>query len=142
MLDSYGLRMLDREQCLALLATARIGRVVFTHQGLPAVRPVKFVLCDDSICFGAPARSPLFAAAHDGVVAFEVDAFERDLTAGWFVTALGTANEARDCPALTTAALPWFPGEDDRCVLMPIELLSGYRVERMNAVTEPCRRST
>lgn len=39
--DSLGLEVLDREQCVALLAGAGVGRVVFTSQALPAIQPAR-----------------------------------------------------------------------------------------------------
>ncbi len=123
MLDPFGLEVLGREQCLELLATAGIGRVVFTTRGLPAVQPVRFVLADDAVNFGAPAASPLFVAAHDGVVAFEADAFAPDLGSGWWVTVLGraraTRERARAWPASTA---------DDRWIRIPLEVVSGRRL--------------
>lgn len=35
---------LDRSEALRLLGTVPLGRVVFTHQALPAIRPVNHVV--------------------------------------------------------------------------------------------------
>ena len=43
-LDAHGLEILDREDCLGLLASVPLGRVVFTDRALPAIQPVNFVL--------------------------------------------------------------------------------------------------
>ena len=43
-LDSAGLQVLSPAECVELLATTPIGRVVFTDHALPAVQPVNFVL--------------------------------------------------------------------------------------------------
>ncbi|GAB3586983.1 pyridoxamine 5'-phosphate oxidase family protein [Amycolatopsis endophytica] len=125
MFDPFGLEVLGREQCLSLLATAGIGRVVFTARGLPAVQPVRFVLETAAVIFGAPAGSPLFAAADDGVVAFEADAFDEALESGWWVTVLGrarsTGEPARAWPATTS---------DDRWISIPLDVVSGRRLAR------------
>jgi hypothetical protein len=132
MLDTSGLEILDRTECLALLATARVGRIVFTARGLPAVQPVKFLCGQDALWFPAQAHTDLFGAAQDGVVAFEVDAFDDRLATGWWVTVLGRAAAAHECdlPA-RRPDLSWQPPEGDvRCVRIPIEVVSGRRVTR------------
>ena len=133
MLDPSGLEVLDREECLRLLATVEMGRVVFTTRGLPAVQPVKFIVKDESLWFPAQARTDLFGSARNGVVAFEVDAFDPKLHTGWWVTVLGRASEApeSDLPQ-RRPELSWqLPlAADVRCVQIPIEVVSGRRVVR------------
>jgi hypothetical protein len=38
----HELEILGQDQCLDLLRTVRVGRLVFTEQALPAVQPVNF----------------------------------------------------------------------------------------------------
>ena len=38
----HELEILGRDQCLDLLRTVRVGRLVFTEQARPAVQPVNF----------------------------------------------------------------------------------------------------
>ena len=131
MLDAFGLEVLDRDECIALLGTVEVGRVVFTTRGLPAVQPVKYVVKADSVWFPAQARTDLFGSAHDGVVAFEVDAFDATLRTGWWVTVLGRASAATECDLpQRRPELSWqLPlAADVRCVRIPIEVVSGRRV--------------
>ncbi|MEU8385537.1 pyridoxamine 5'-phosphate oxidase family protein, partial [Streptosporangium sp. NPDC048865] len=51
-LDSVGLQILSRQECLTLLASTSIGRIVFTDRALPAVQPVGFVLDGEDIVIG------------------------------------------------------------------------------------------
>ncbi|MFD9961535.1 pyridoxamine 5'-phosphate oxidase family protein [Amycolatopsis sp. NPDC058986] len=130
MTDPSGFEVLGREQCVALLATAPIGRVVFTHRALPAVQPVRFSVRDGAAVFAVPSGSAVFAAMLDTVVAFSAD--DVDVSGGWFVTALGRAHEVRD-PAATAelVALPlttWIPAPGDRYVRVPLEAVSGRRI--------------
>jgi hypothetical protein len=113
----HHLDVLDRPACLGLLATAGIGRVVFTIRALPAVQPVRFALCDDAVVFRVSARNALFARVVDSVVAVEADSFDDDIAAGWFVTVLGRAKEDREGR----------PGVD-RWIRVPIESVSGRRI--------------
>ncbi|GAA5164682.1 MULTISPECIES: pyridoxamine 5'-phosphate oxidase family protein [Amycolatopsis] len=131
MFDPSGLEVLDRAECLALLATADVGRVVFTSRGLPAVQPVRFCYGQDAVWFPAEADTDLFGAAQDGVVAFEVDAIEPRLDAGWWITVLGRAG------AVSEREVPWWPelasgspAGQLRCVRVPVEVVSGRRVKR------------
>ena len=131
MLDVFGMEVLDRDECIALLGTVEVGRVVYTTRGLPAVEPVPYVVCRDSVWFPAQARTDLFGSAHEGVVAFEVDAFDADLRTGWWVTVLGRAMAATDCELpCHRPELSWhLPlAGDVRCVRIPIEVVSGRRV--------------
>jgi hypothetical protein len=130
MLDPFGLEVLDRDECLKLLATAEVGRVVFTIRGLPAVQPVKFVLDEDVLWFPAQADTDLFGSAQDGVVAFEADAFDPDLRTGWWVTVLGQAGEGDRPQGLAELSWQLPPAGDVRCVRVPIEVVSGRRVAR------------
>ncbi|HVW43218.1 MAG TPA: pyridoxamine 5'-phosphate oxidase family protein, partial [Amycolatopsis sp.] len=130
MLDAFDLEVLDRDECIALLGTVEVGRVVFTTRGLPAVEPVKYVVCGGSVWFAAQARTDLFGSAH-GVVGFEVDAFDANLRTGWWVTVLGRASATTECDLpRRRPELSWrLPlAADVRCVRIPIEVVSGRRV--------------
>jgi uncharacterized protein len=124
MLDSFGSNVLDRTECLMLIGTATFGRVVFTRHGLPAVQPVRFVLAEEAVWFRVAARTELYGAAQNGVVAFEVDLFDEESQSGWWVTVLGRATEG-EFPGQPSSRPP---AADERCVKVPIEVVSGGRV--------------
>jgi uncharacterized protein len=46
---------LDRDECLRLLATATIGRIVVTDGALPAAYPLPFLLDAEEVVFRVPA---------------------------------------------------------------------------------------
>lgn len=130
--EPLGLEILDRDECLTLLATAGVGRIVFTARGLPAVEPVKFLYGDDALWFTVAAHADLFGAARDDVVAFEVDEFDASLQTGWWVTVLGRAAVAAESDlAEHRPDLSWQEITGDmRCVRIPVEVVSGRRVKR------------
>jgi uncharacterized protein len=139
MYDSFGWQVLDRGQCLALLGTATVGRVVYTVRGLPAVQPVRFAVRGDVVLFCVPAVSALFTAVHDTVVAFEADGLYPvpGPGDGWFVTVLGRADETRD-PELVGGLPPLAWREpsfavEDRWIGIPADLVSGRRLGRRGA---------
>ncbi|WP_084965757.1 pyridoxamine 5'-phosphate oxidase family protein [Thermoactinospora rubra] len=59
--DGSGLRVLSRRECLELLASAPIGRIVFTDRALPAVQPVNFRLDGERVVIRTTTGSKLAA---------------------------------------------------------------------------------
>ncbi|MEV6824793.1 pyridoxamine 5'-phosphate oxidase family protein [Amycolatopsis sp. NPDC051102] len=130
MVDDVGFGLLlDRQQCLALLRTASLGRVIFTHRAMPAVRPVRFTVVDDAVVFAVPAGSSLYAGARDAVVAFEADEFAADTGAGWYVSLLGRAAESGAVDVGDIAcACPGPVRAGHRFLRVPAETISGHRI--------------
>ncbi|MFI7127876.1 pyridoxamine 5'-phosphate oxidase family protein [Nonomuraea sp. NPDC050153] len=131
-LDSSGLQVLSREECLGLLSTTPIGRIVFTDHALPAVQPVNFHLDGHSIVIRTSTGSKLAAATRRAVVAFEADEFDPELRTGWSVTAVGHARAVTDPDEMDRlAALPlpiWAPGSRDHYIVIDAEQVSGRRI--------------
>ncbi len=127
MVDDVGFGLLlDRQQCLALLRTANLGRVIFTHRAMPAVRPVRFAVVGEAVVFAVPTGSPLYAGARDAVVAFEADDFAADFGAGWYVSLLGRATESAADEARLACLCPCPTGR--RFLRIPVEAISGHRI--------------
>ena len=108
------LEVLNRRQCLDLLQTVRVGRLVFTEDALPAVQPVNFRLWRDDVVIRVAGGAKLAAAAHNLVVAFEADELDPDLRTGWSVTVVGHAQRITDVDELVelsgTFLQPWVDG--------------------------------
>ena len=130
-IDRNGLEVLDREECLRLLATATLGRLAITAGALPVVLPVNFCLVGDRILFRTVAGSRLDAATRDAVVAFEVDDIERRSGTGWSVMVTGVAGPAADLVRLAELAgadIPrWAPFGRERIIEVTTEMISGRR---------------
>jgi len=131
-LDSAGLQVLSPAECVGLLASTPIGRVVFTDHALPAVQPVNFVLDGWTVVMRTSAESKLAVAARNTVVAFETDDFDPVSRTGWSVTVVGYARVVTDPEETERLArlprAPWSPGGNDRFIVMPIQQVSGRRV--------------
>ena len=129
MVDDVGFGLLlDRQECLVLLRKASLGRVIFTHRAMPAVRPVRYAVVDDAVVFAVPTSSPLYAGARDAVVAFEADDFADDFGAGWYVSVLGRATESPADEAGIACLCPC-PGLAGRRFLrIPVETITGHRI--------------
>ncbi|MBB5955328.1 nitroimidazol reductase NimA-like FMN-containing flavoprotein (pyridoxamine 5'-phosphate oxidase superfamily) [Saccharothrix tamanrassetensis] len=131
MYDSAGLQVLSREECLHLLGTMAVGRLVFTDKALPVVHPVVYVLDGESVVLRVPDGS-LALVARDTIVAFQIDDVEPDLSKGWSVMAVGHVTEAVDEPVLSRLrqlplASRGMAGED-HFLLVALEVLSGRRI--------------
>jgi CBS domain-containing protein len=97
--DRRGLVVLDTEECLSRLRTARVGRIAFVDRGTPIVLPVNHGVDGMTVVFRTTWGSKLEAAQAAGVAAFEVDGFDERTRTGWSVVVRGrlsTAYEARE----------------------------------------------
>lgn len=132
MLRYAGVHELTRNECLALVPTVSVGRVVFTDRALPAIVPVNFLLHGGRVVVRTGTSSTLAAAVRGTVVAFEVDDFDTATRTGWTVTITGRARHVVDDLELAQLrALPLAPfaGDHlDHVVVIPVELVSGRRV--------------
>jgi nitroimidazol reductase NimA-like FMN-containing flavoprotein (pyridoxamine 5'-phosphate oxidase superfamily) len=131
-IDRNGLEVLDRAECLRLLAGSSLGRLGITSGALPTVLPVNFRLVDDRVVFRTGVGSKLQAATHDTVVAFEVDEMDPVWHTGWSVVVTGVAHEITDpdeLAALEPTTIPhWAPDHATRLVEVRTEMISGRRV--------------
>jgi nitroimidazol reductase NimA-like FMN-containing flavoprotein (pyridoxamine 5'-phosphate oxidase superfamily) len=125
------LDVLNRRQCLDLLQEVRVGRLVFTENGLPAVQPVNFRLWRDDVVIRVAGGAKLAAATDKRVVAFEADELDPDLRTGWSVTVLGHAQEVSAVDDLVelsgTFLQPWVDGRRDHFVRIRSEKITGRR---------------
>jgi uncharacterized protein len=125
------LAMLSREQCLRLMATAPVGRIIYTRHAMPAVELVNFTIDAGDIVIRTAPSGKLLAAIRGAVVAFEADAYDAVTRSGWSVTAVGHAREVTD-PADTgmlraTGPHPWAPGHHPYFVrITPGQLTGRY----------------
>jgi hypothetical protein len=132
MFETAGLRILSRGECLALLAAAPVGRIVFTDRALPAVQLVNYLLDGDHIVIRTRAGSKLAAAARRAVVAFEIDEIDAADHAGWTVTVVGEATVVRAPEEVSRLAAlplrPWAPGVREDFIRVKVDLVDGRRL--------------
>jgi hypothetical protein len=131
--DHSGLEILDETECRRLLASAVVGRLVFTMGGLPAVRLVNFVVDGDTVVFATADGDKYRAAERGDVVAFEVDAIDVERHLGWTVTAAGHLSVVSDEEQQEDGNLlplrPWAPGNNARhYIRLGIESIQGRRI--------------
>jgi len=66
--DHSRLEVLSNADCLRLLQSVPLGRLVYTYGGLPAIRLVNFQVDDDTIVFNTGPGDKLRAAERGDVV--------------------------------------------------------------------------
>ncbi|QUQ64036.1 pyridoxamine 5'-phosphate oxidase family protein [Kutzneria sp. CA-103260] len=134
MFDAAGLEILDRAECVALLTTVPLGRIVFTDLALPAVLPVNFSVWDGSLLIRTGADGKLAAATRNAVVAFEVDDIDLDTGKGWSVVVVGRSgvvdHPAELAEAARAAPRTWVGGRD-HLIRIVIGTISGRRVAQL-----------
>ena len=131
-LDSNGLEVLSRDECLRLLATASLGRVAVSSAALPTILPVGFHFDGSRILIRTGRGTKLGAATRDAVVAFEVDEVSPATRTGWSVVVTGVARELSDPDDRAAAALAsqsqWVRGDNSRIVAISTDIVTGRRV--------------
>ena len=127
--DGTYLQDLPRGECLRLLMTAGVGRIIYTRQALPAVEVVNFAIEGGDIVIRTSPSGKLSAAIRGAVVAFEADCLDSADKTGWSVTAVGRSREVTD-PAdidrLTRIGLTsWARGDRDHFIRITPQILNG-----------------
>ncbi|MEW1653995.1 MULTISPECIES: pyridoxamine 5'-phosphate oxidase family protein [unclassified Streptomyces] len=127
-------RQLDRQECLRLLALVPIGRIVYTHEALPAVLPVNFSLdADHAVVLRTAATSRLALAVDGAVVAFEADCFDEAAQSGWSVTVTGRAAlvaDPRDREQLQAVGLrSWKEVPEEAFIRIAPDLVTGRMLQ-------------
>lgn len=131
-MPSSKLEAISKEDCLALLGKATIGRVALSVGAIPEIFPVNFCLIDDAIVFRAARGTRLHKGSRDAVVAFQVDDFDVDARHGWSVLVVGLANEITEPEAVAMARHHlddgWVVGDEDDILHITPHRVSGRRI--------------
>jgi uncharacterized protein len=129
--DGRAPQHLSRDECLQLMASVSMGRIIYTRQALPAVELVNFALDDGNIVISTDGDGKLAAATRHAVVAFETDCLDAQ-QAGWSVTAIGPSREVtdpEDIGRLQKIDLSsWTYGKREHFIRVSPELLNGRRL--------------
>ena len=130
--DGQALKQLIRDECLQLMASVPVGRIIYTRQALPAVELVNFALDDGDIIIRTEYGSKLSAATRGAVVAFEADSLDADRQVGWSVTAIGHSREVTDSDEIgrleKLGLRAWAPGERKHFIRISPGILNGRRL--------------
>ncbi|WP_442810091.1 pyridoxamine 5'-phosphate oxidase family protein [Streptomyces sp. W16] len=124
---------IDETEALRLLGSVPMGRIAFTRQALPTIRPVNHILDDGNIVIrtheGAALTSRTLQADGPGVVvAYEADAIDPDTHLGWSVVVTGYAHLVTDTLELAryqALLRPWVRQPMDYAVRIHPDLVTG-----------------
>lgn len=86
------IEVIERRECLALLADAVMGRLAVLEGGAPLILPVNFTLLDEHVVLRTGAGSKL-DAGHGSPACFEIDGFDAEHRSGWSVVVRGHLHE-------------------------------------------------
>jgi len=132
--EADGLTWLDRGECLRLLASVPVGRLIFTMNALPTVRVVNFAVVDDLVLVRTAADTTMASKVHGAIVSFEADELDAATRSGWSVTVTGLAELVTDSAAVARyqeiPLVPWAPGVRDQFITITTEILDGLRIAR------------
>lgn len=131
--DHRRMQELTRAQALELLSSVPIGRLVFNHHALPAIRPVNHLVEGESIVVRATAGATITSVAGRSgvVVAYEADALDTARQIGWSVIVVGTARLLDDDAAAEryrSLLTPWLSGPMDDVITIAADVVTGYRM--------------
>lgn len=128
------LQELSRHEALRLLAGVAMGRVVFTQQALPAIRPVNHILDQGEVIIRTSLGSSVadtVVRRPDTVVAYEADMIDPETRQGWSVVVTGIArlvDNAQDRTRYEALLRPWVQNQADGVLRIRPDLVTGFRL--------------
>jgi nitroimidazol reductase NimA-like FMN-containing flavoprotein (pyridoxamine 5'-phosphate oxidase superfamily) len=131
-LPTTGLEVLDRAECMQLLASTNLGRVILSVGALPAAFPVNYRVRGAAIIFRTGPGTKVTRALDSNVVGFEVDSVDARTGAGWSVLVIGSATIVSDpdeIDALEQWGIPSLAGDQlPLFVRISVDQVSGRRI--------------
>jgi hypothetical protein len=125
---------LSPQECMSLLGSVSLGRIVFTARALPAIRPVCHLVDGDHVIIrtdrNAAITSELRADA-SAVVAYEADVIDMAEHLGWSVIVVGVARRVIDpdeAAIYRQALRPWVSGAKDQIIAIHADMITGFRL--------------
>jgi nitroimidazol reductase NimA-like FMN-containing flavoprotein (pyridoxamine 5'-phosphate oxidase superfamily) len=123
---------LTRSESWELLAGAAVGRIVFTHHALPAIRPVNHLVDEDTVIFRSNLGAAIAGRAREGaVVCYEADDIDPVRHTGWSVIVTGMARLVLDPAAVRRyqqLLRPWAEGPKDQVIAVTPQIVTGVRL--------------
>jgi nitroimidazol reductase NimA-like FMN-containing flavoprotein (pyridoxamine 5'-phosphate oxidase superfamily) len=135
MADDVNVQVIDRDECLRLLAGDEIGRLAVVAGNTAIVLPVNYTLDGESVVFRTDPGTKLDQGPR-ARASFEVDAFDRERRTGWSVVATGRLEEVTMYDSTTfdrvrrLAVDPWAGGDKAHWMRLVPDRVTGRRVSR------------
>jgi nitroimidazol reductase NimA-like FMN-containing flavoprotein (pyridoxamine 5'-phosphate oxidase superfamily) len=128
------MKELSREETLRRLGSVRLGRVVFTHHAMPAIRPVNHLVDDGQVVIRSHQGSAIVTAAlasHGVVVAYEADEIDPIARLGWSVVVTGIARLVDDpvnAARYKDVLCPWVTGDMGQVIRIEPAIVTGFEL--------------
>jgi nitroimidazol reductase NimA-like FMN-containing flavoprotein (pyridoxamine 5'-phosphate oxidase superfamily) len=128
-----GAQRLDDAEAMRLLASVGYGRVVFTLNALPAIRPVNHLVDKGRVIIRTRLTSAISTTARskEGViVAYEADSIDSQTLTGWSVVVTGRAHTLTHPDQVwryEQLLEPWVNHADTVVAIEP-EIITGLRI--------------
>ena len=127
---------LDPAEAMRLLASVGHGRVVFTRDALPAIRPVNHLVDDGRVIVRTRLTAKVSAAARSNadagvVLAYEADDLDPHRRLGWSVVVTGLATTVSDPDQVARYEQllhPWVNKVMDTVIAIEPEIVTGIRI--------------
>jgi uncharacterized protein len=139
------LEILDREECLRLLAGHDFGRLAMNLRAeVPIVRPVNYFFDrrTESIVFRTAYGSKFAGILLARKAVFEIDGTDHETRTGWSVIAVGLVEKITNYGELERFARapldPWVPGEKPYWVRVRVWTVSGRRISPRPSEAKGC----
>jgi hypothetical protein len=132
-------RAIAHTEALQLLGGVALGRIAFTVDALPTIRPVNHIVDQgDIIVRGHRGVDVVLKAAAGKVVAYSADVIDPRTYVGWSVTLTGMA-QMIDSPAemerYPSIVRPWGTQEQEYVIRVHPEVVIGF--ELLDGAEEP-----
>jgi hypothetical protein len=128
-----GAQPLDEAEAMRLLASVDYGRVIFSLQSLPAIRPVNHLVDEGRIIIRTRLTSAISTAIRsaDGVVvAYEADSIDPQGRTAWSVVVTGRAYTLTDPEQVLRYEQllhPWV-NQADTVIAIQLGIIAGFRI--------------
>jgi nitroimidazol reductase NimA-like FMN-containing flavoprotein (pyridoxamine 5'-phosphate oxidase superfamily) len=129
---------LDEAECMKLLSTRRIGRLVYTSRYGPVALPSEYKICEGSIVFRTYRTTFTEEDLRTGIedaeyqVVIEADQTDPDAREGWLVHVRGTAHhidtEADRASIADIGLTSWLEGEPEHFIRVDPISVRGQRI--------------
>ncbi|MFB7629648.1 pyridoxamine 5'-phosphate oxidase family protein [Streptomyces sp. NPDC056149] len=130
---------LERAEALRLLGSVSLGRIVFTQDALPAIRPVNHLLHHGEVIIRTHEGAALatLSGHEEGdegvVVAYEADAIDPATHCGWSVVVTGycrLVTNPADLAHYQALLHPWTDHKMTHALRIRPDLVTGVRLSR------------
>lgn len=132
---SATVEVLDREECLRLLASGKVGRLAINLRSeVPMIRPVNYLFDErtQSILFRTDFGSKFQGILVAAKAAFEVDSIDEVRRTAWSVIVTGSVEKVSNHLELerfaNLALNPWGPGDKPHWARIRLWTVSGRRI--------------